>query len=238
MNFSKHKQMGPKKYLGWLAAVTVLAGSAGMASAQTSQSTPQTLKSKASTKTISPLQPKFLGTAVVAKGNSLSTQPGFVFQGTMYIPIWYVMQDLKKMNIASTWDGQHWRLTLPKGWSVQTQKNSPKAAAGQIEIFLNNNGVLVAPAEFAAPPGAPQVTTFVPIWYVMQALDQAEFHSAWNGKQWTLTPPSDPTGTSGSPSTTGTTATGTTTTGTTTTGTTATGTTTTGTTTTGTTATG
>ncbi len=198
MNSAKRKQAATRQGLGWLTAVIILAGHAGMASAQTTKTTVQILKPTVSTKVSTPFRPKFLGTEVAAAGKSLSTQPGFVFQGTMYIPIWYVMQDLKKMNIPSTWDGLHWHITLPKGWTVQDPKVSPKSGSGNIQIFLNGHEVIAAPGKFAIPPGNQQVSAFMPIWYVMQALNAAKFHSTWNGKQWTLTVPNPRTSGSGS----------------------------------------
>ncbi|SHJ90051.1 hypothetical protein [Alicyclobacillus tolerans] len=35
-----------------------------------------------------------------------------------------------------------------------------------------------------------QNTTFIPIWYVMQALNSFQYQSQWNGKQWEITAPS------------------------------------------------
>ena len=188
MNSNKHKQTLGQQVLGCLVAGTVMTSHFVIASAQTTATRVVPKPKTATSSQAVLLHTKFVHTEINSKNKLLSTESGFVFQGTMYIPIWYVMQDLKKMNIASTWDGRHWLITLPKGWTALATIGQ-KPRPGNIEIVMNGHTVLGAPDAFAVPPGSKQVSAFIPIWYVMQALDTAGFHSAWSGKAWTLTPP-------------------------------------------------
>src|SRR5579875_1320790 len=53
-------------------------------------------------------------TVIIADGKVTSMQLGFTFEGTTYMPIYYVMQTLKSsLNITSTWTGSIWNLQVP-----------------------------------------------------------------------------------------------------------------------------
>jgi len=102
---------------------------------------------------------------------------------TTYMPIWYVMQMLKTMNISSTWDGQKWKLIT----SNQPVLGTMQPGKGSVHLYLNGTLVQNVTGVYAKDPSTGKNTTYMPIWYVMQLLKTLNISSSWNGTTWTLT---------------------------------------------------
>jgi hypothetical protein len=107
---------------------------------------------------------------------------------TTYMPIYYVMQTLKNaLSIKSTWNGTNWQMTLPSGMTPNQALQPVARAKGDYKnVYVN--GVLVAtvPSVAATDPASGKLTTYVPIWYVMQILKDVNVQSTWNGKLWAM----------------------------------------------------
>jgi hypothetical protein len=102
---------------------------------------------------------------------------------TTYMPIWYVMQLLKPMDITSTWDGKHWGMIT----STQSDVSNIQTGSGNTEISLNGTLVQNVNTVAATDPSTNKLTMYMPMWYVMQLLNRVGLHSTWNGTTWTVT---------------------------------------------------
>ena len=112
---------------------------------------------------------------------------------TTYMPIWYVMQMLKTLNITSKWDGHNWRLTTANGSTL----GIVKPGTGSMHMYLNGTLVQNVSGVYAKDPSIGKNTTYMPIWYVMQLLNKLSISSSWNGTTWSLTMPASQNGNSG-----------------------------------------
>lgn len=126
-------------------------------------------------------------------GQSLSHPYSFVHGGTTYMPIWYVMQALKSLGVVATWNGltHHWAITGPTS-------GTPAAVAANGLTGIYVNGVLVENASTLVrkDPGTGVYTTFMPIWFIMQAVSYINLTSTWTNGVWNLTETPSGTGSS------------------------------------------
>ncbi|QSO53207.1 peptidoglycan-binding protein [Alicyclobacillus curvatus] len=125
--------------------------------------------------------------SIYFNGKIVTSPAAFAWNNTTYMPIYYVIQLLKTINVQSQWDGTHWALTT--AGSVQADVsglplNKPKP--GQLEISLNGTPVAYVDGIVFTDPASNVKTTYMPIWYVMQALNRLNFKTNWNGQQWQL----------------------------------------------------
>ncbi len=108
--------------------------------------------------------------------------PGMVQHYTTYMPTWYVMNALKAAGIASVWDGQNWRLTS----SQPADLSHLRVGTGNKNIWLNGALVERLNGFPALDPNTHRPTMYMPIWYVMQALERVGLTSAWDGDYWVI----------------------------------------------------
>ena len=129
--------------------------------------------------------------ALMFDGKLQSVVPAFVKNQTTYMPIWYVMHLLDGLGFTSSWSGQKWQLTTTGSSALKLKpvSQNPKETG----IYLDGTLVQNAPTVAATDPSTGRATTYMPIWYVMQLLNQVNIPSQWNGKAWYLaadyTPP-------------------------------------------------
>ena len=103
---------------------------------------------------------------------------------TTYVPIWYVMHTLEvAKSIQSTWDGHNWTLTLPSNLPLNLTPPL-HLGSGPLHIYLNGTYVQDGLGIAHVDPASGKLTTYVPIWYVMQALKRANITSTWDGTNW------------------------------------------------------
>ncbi|KYP79885.1 hypothetical protein [Ferroacidibacillus organovorans] len=107
---------------------------------------------------------------------------------TSWLPIWYLFKVLSELNIRSTWDGHHWNLVLPSGMHADLT-NPPKDSANSSDVSIEINGTPVdfAPRYAHRDPSGRVVTSYIPIWYLMQALNRVGITSTWDGTTWSMT---------------------------------------------------
>jgi hypothetical protein len=147
-------------------------------------------------------------TAVQINGTTVSTPSHITskdpFGGanaavTSFIPIWYINQALGKFNVTANWDGNVLNLTTPSGMTVNypAAPKSMTITPGVMEIQINGKTVNYAPRISTYDSGTVNLTTFVPIYYVMKSLQYMGVSVNWDGTDWSMqygavTPP--PTG--------------------------------------------
>lgn len=126
--------------------------------------------------------------AIVVNGQTLYHVHDIVKNGTTYMPIWYEMQALKKVGIDSKWNGHLWDMNAPKGVIPDFHHIEFPPHTNSSIAF---NGVVVekAPAIVAVDPLSGKPTTYMPIWYGMQALLRVRDAVSWNGSEWVLGQP-------------------------------------------------
>lgn len=119
-------------------------------------------------------------------GKVTSKPYGFASNGTMYMPIWYVMRALDGLGIENHWDGKHWTLKSASSMSVNLTDITLGVSQTGDSISLNGVPVERPNAIVAIDPASGRDTTYMPIWYVMQTLNRLGIHSTWNGSTWTF----------------------------------------------------
>ncbi|MCF8565118.1 phosphodiester glycosidase family protein [Alicyclobacillus tolerans] len=110
-------------------------------------------------------------------------------QETTFVPIAYVMYALKNsLGIQSGWDGTTWNFTLPSASSkLKVPQSVPPLANAQRRIAVNGNAIENVPSVVAVDPSSGKDTTYMPIWYVMQLLqNDLGIPSTWTGTNWYL----------------------------------------------------
>lgn len=117
-------------------------------------------------------------------GQTLSQPYGLVAEGTTYMPIWYLIEALKKMGIQYTWTGHSLQLTTPSKASVNLTAIHP--GSGNMNIIIDGTLVQNVSGITYIDPASHTPTTYMPIWYVMQALNRMGIRSNWNGTNWDL----------------------------------------------------
>lgn len=140
---------------------------------------------------IQPIKPSMSPTLhdkeIILNHHIVVRAPGFVYQNTTYLPIWYVMYALKQIGVSSTWNGQQWFMTLPSNIHPQVNLSTVNPGRGPKHIYIDGHDVRNAPG-YAYQPRSGAATTYMPIWYVMQALKYEGVASKWmNGTVWELT---------------------------------------------------
>jgi hypothetical protein len=133
---------------------------------------------------------KFQTKRIVFNGRTISMPAGIAATDpaskklTTYMPIYYVMKALEPLGVTSHWNGQTWTMTVDPA-RVSGAKATP-VANNQVVIVINGVKV-VSSGKIVAPDPASRVnTTYVPVWYVMQALKRLNITSDWDGQTWSL----------------------------------------------------
>jgi peptidoglycan hydrolase-like protein with peptidoglycan-binding domain len=124
-------------------------------------------------------------TQISLNGKVIAAPMAFTWNGTTYMPIWYVGQALQSLSIQSQWNGTRWNLVTPPGMPVNLANIS--AGTGHIAIALNGTTVQRVDGLVYPDPDSHVNTTYLPIWYVMQALGRIGVKSEWDGTTWNLT---------------------------------------------------
>ncbi|KUO95819.1 hypothetical protein [Ferroacidibacillus organovorans] len=106
---------------------------------------------------------------------------------TSWLPVWYLFGVLSKLGIQSTWDGRHWNLQLPSGIQADLS-HLPKVPSNADDISIQMDGatVEVAPRFVHRDLSGSVMTSYIPIWYLMQALDRIGVTSTWDGTTWSM----------------------------------------------------
>ncbi len=107
---------------------------------------------------------------------------------TEFIPVYYVMQGLQTLGYTVNWNGntQVLNITTPSG-VVPNFRNLNPGSDGTTKIEVNGTVVQYAPRVVAKDQLTGVMTTFMPIYYLDEALKVVNVANTYNGKTWTLT---------------------------------------------------
>lgn len=114
-------------------------------------------------------------------GKKFASPAGIVANGTTYMPIWYVMQALKQIGVSSTGNAHNWQITT----SAQVQA-SGNPGHGSIGLYVNGELIAKVSGISAQDPSSGSVTTYIPVYYIMQILKQAGIGNTWDGTSWDI----------------------------------------------------
>ncbi|MCL6598095.1 MAG: peptidoglycan-binding protein [Alicyclobacillus macrosporangiidus] len=128
---------------------------------------------------------KFQPMQILLNGQVISTPSGFAWQGTTYMPIWYLQQALTKLGILSTWDGTHWNLQVPA--SMHADLSNIQIGTGAQVLEINGTPVKRVNGIASKDPAGDSMTTYMPIWYLMGLLDRLGVQHSWDGSHWNMT---------------------------------------------------
>lgn len=125
----------------------------------------------------------YTSASIEINGHATFHPDKFVANGTTYMPIWYVMQTLNQVGYKSAWNGHVWAVTSPQSTSFHLN-----AQTGHTSIEVNGQIAEVdVPTIAAKDPLSGVFTTFMPIWYVQQLLNNVGITTdTWNGTTWTI----------------------------------------------------
>lgn len=107
---------------------------------------------------------------------------GFVQNGTTYMSVQDIIGILKTMNINSAWS----KGNLIIGDPIPVDLPDVLPLNGHFRIYVDGRVFGTAPLVQDKDQSSTESTTYIPIWYVMQALDNIGQRNSWNGHLWTL----------------------------------------------------
>ena len=126
----------------------------------------------------------FSETSFVLNGKIVASPKGIVHNRTMYVPVWYLMRALAADGVTSTW--------AHGDWNMKTSARSIPGGAltvsgtGNAEVSLNGTLIQRTDSMIYADPASHVLTTYMPLWYVMQVLQRLNISSSWDGSTWRL----------------------------------------------------
>lgn len=104
---------------------------------------------------------------------------------TSFVPIWYVQQLLFYAGVFSNWNGHTLNLITPYPASITPPSTSQTLGSNVMDITVTH-GPKTDVAEYAPmiqyqDAGTTTLTTYVPIWYLMQTMKEFGATTSWNG---------------------------------------------------------
>lgn len=121
---------------------------------------------------------------IAINGNWVSSPYRLEIGGTTYMPMWYVTKALEQLGVRNSWNGRQLELWTPPGFSTRRTDISP--GSGNMSICIDGTLVQNVSGISYLDPASQQPTTYMPIWYVIQALNRMGMRSNWDGTIWDL----------------------------------------------------
>ncbi|MFD1676216.1 hypothetical protein [Alicyclobacillus fodiniaquatilis] len=123
----------------------------------------------------------------IALNNDTISQPYTLTKnGGTYMPVWYVIQALKKAGIQSKWNGHAWNLTST---NLPTPTTSSTSGSGNVAVFLNGVQIATIATVTAKDPASHGKTAYVDAESLTSILKQLNITSTASGKAWNLVTP-------------------------------------------------
>lgn len=115
---------------------------------------------------------------------------------TEFMPIYYLQQGLDQLGYTATWNGT--KHTLQISTPTGAAPNLSSVAANSAGTVIDIDGVAVTNAPkalVAVDPATGGATSFLPIFYIAQAIEQLGLQSSYNGAKgtWDVQPTASPT---------------------------------------------
>ncbi|MFX4300664.1 hypothetical protein ACOJUR_00025 [Alicyclobacillus tolerans] len=152
------------------------------------------------------------GETVVTAQHIVAPDPWNGGQVTSWLPVYYLGDVMQKLfNNGATRYGMSWNgagstgtltIGVPDG-TLGANSGQAQSAPNSMNIEVStqtHTAIFPAPRLTAIDPASGKPTTYVPEYYVMEALAKAGIQSTWNGTVWAMT-----TGTTSAPPASGTT---------------------------------
>lgn len=116
---------------------------------------------------------------IQVNGSAVSSPYSLVSGGTTYMPLWYVIQALNRASVVNEWTGKRWSITV-------LSFTKPAVVLGNKGVPIYVNGTLIYRVSkiVTTDPASHQLTTFIPIYAMMQVLKEAGIHNTWDGTHW------------------------------------------------------
>ncbi|WP_234969838.1 hypothetical protein [Alicyclobacillus vulcanalis] len=97
-------------------------------------------------------------------------------QSEQYVPIWYVMQVLDKLNIHNSWNGHEWMIQTSGSYNWNS-----KFSGGYISLDINGHVVGMANGTVLVDPYSHKPTTFMAMSDVAKILNDLGLKYTWGG---------------------------------------------------------
>ena len=97
-------------------------------------------------------------------------------QSEQYVPIWYVMQVLDKLNIHNSWNGHEWMIQTSGSYNWNS-----KFSGGYITLDINGQVVGMANGTVLVDPYSHKPTTFMAMSDVAKILNDLGLKYTWGG---------------------------------------------------------
>lgn len=125
-------------------------------------------------------------TKVIKVDNQTTSSPAtLVHDNTTYMPIWYLMQALKKLGVSSQWNGNKWTITTPSSMQNPDLSKLP-VGTGSSSIYVDGKLVKRVNDVSVTDPSSTKATTYMPIWYLTEILNRLGVGATWNGQSLSL----------------------------------------------------
>ena len=123
---------------------------------------------------------------IVVNGKVLSHPYKYAYNGTTYMPIWYIMQALKATGNKISWNGRVWKI-----WADSSQSTQYKGEGGpgEVQWYPSSNPTLLGATletnvnlQVHTDPASGVRTTFFPIYDIQVILTDLGYPTDnWNG---------------------------------------------------------
>lgn len=128
---------------------------------------------------------------IIVDGQHFSTQYKFVYNDTTYMPIWYIMQALKKSGAQVSWNGSQWKIGVNGRFTPTVWHGF--GGNGEVMIYNTSDPSNVQTVETGInmqvyPDPADEIkTTFFPIYDIQVILrDLGYTTDTWDGTNWSI----------------------------------------------------
>lgn len=138
---------------------------------------------------------------IIVDGQHFSTQYKYVYNGTTYMPIWYIMQALKKSGAQVSWNGSQWKIGVNGSFTPTVWRGF--GGNGEVMIYNTSDPNNVQTVETGInmqvyPDPADGIkTTFFPIYDIQVILRDLGYSTdTWDGTNWSIAMGSGPSNSS------------------------------------------
>lgn len=116
--------------------------------------------------------------AVAYNAKYIEYPQGFIQHKTTYMDVTDIVYLVQAMNIHCVWGNDNFIMGTP------LPVDEPKHVNANATLYLSGQAFASIPVVHLTQHT--RTKAYLPIWYVMQALDKLGQRNSWNGHQWTV----------------------------------------------------